>query len=109
MALNNKYLTDYQKFRGFTPPPKEHIPFVEAMVEHNNYTYSGDDYGWVLNSPQGIRMVSARKRVMKLQVTWVIKCYAQSVSTMALLHGLQVQDMVSTLKEQTNEYRDPTI
>lgn len=80
--------------------PEQFMPFINALAE-KGYSYSGDEYGWCVNSPKGIRMVSANKRYSRTS-GWQIKCYAQEISTLALLFGIQVIDVVSELEKQTN-------
>ncbi|CAM0062812.1 hypothetical protein VPHK479_0109 [Vibrio phage K479] len=81
--------------------PEQFMPFINALTE-KGYTYSGDEYGWFVNSRKGIRMVSASKRYSR-KSGWQIKCYAQEISALALLFGIQVIDVVSALENQTND------
>lgn len=81
--------------------PEHFMPFINALSA-KGYSYSGDEYGWCVNSPKGIRMVSASKRYSR-KSGWQIKCYAQEISTLALLFGIQVIDVVSVLENQTND------
>lgn len=81
--------------------PEHFMPFINALTE-KGYSYSGDEYGWCVNSRKGIRIVSASRRY-RSNSTWQIKCYAQEISALALLFGIQVIDVKSVLENQTND------